>query len=252
MPKFTHELYAKQVGINQFGRPNFVFKKERAKLHREIKDKFLAEGEVASPGTKPVAIVMMGATASGKSTATKQMKLNKSVKIDADAIKWALPEYREAVSEKALDGAFMVHVESSTVATELTQEAIAQRKHILIDGTGADERKMRTQIEHLRNQGYAVNLVAVFLDPDEGMLRMKVRAANVGRWIDTKVVSDLYEKVPKVFLSLHDRAHSADAFSNDVPKGQPGVHFFSKTKADGPQILSQKHWDDLQRYAGKK
>lgn len=197
------------------------FKEKRKQLHQNIKEMMVGKIESVPEGQQPEAIVTMGGPASGKSTLVR--KINESsnfsgVVVDPDFIKEQLPEYKAGIAGGWKNAAKMVHAESSTIAEEVRKEALAKRANIVLDTTGANEKKFLKRIQELKAAGYKIRLVMSFLDKDTALMRARKRAEETGRYVPDEIVLGVAEEAPKNFAkaaALADEAHLFDNSSRE-------------------------------------
>jgi predicted ABC-type ATPase len=192
------------------------YKPERKKLHDGIVSKFSDHVPSNKEGQRPMAVVMMGGPASGKTTAAKKLglDLNKYVNINPDDVKEHLPEYNEAIKGSARNAAFMAHRESSEVATRVHKEALAANKNLLVDGTGKNADKYSKLVKALKKAGYHVRLVMADIDKGEAYKRMVGRAEKSGRYVPDDVFNAAHDKIPKNFHAIADHADEASLLNN--------------------------------------
>jgi len=180
-------------------------------------------------GAPKVAYFTMGPPGSGKSAGLRNIDASKFVKVDPDGIKEQLPEYKAATEDRAntfRGAAAMVHEEASDVAKRVMHEAMAQGKHILVDGTGVNVASMAKKMEEARAAGYHVHLAYSHLgDEQEGARRIAARADKTGRTVPADFVHKAYQEVPKNFAEV---AKHADTFE---------VH--DSSKPDSPVVWSK-------------
>ena len=166
-----------------------------------------------APGEQKLAIMTMGAPASGKSSALRDIDTSKYVKVDPDAIKEKLPEYQKAISDKDntyRGAAVMAHEESSAIAKDIMRQAMANGNHIVVDGTGANEKSFLSKMKQLQDAGYKVHVAMPHLEKEEGIARMKDRAEKSGRMVPEKFAREAYDSIPRNFESI---ARQADSFA---------------------------------------
>lgn len=187
---------------------------ERKKLHQEIIEKYVKGVEPVPADKKPVALIMMGGSGSGKSTLDKGINEKDFVHVDPDAVKGDIPEYREAVEASAKDAAFMVHEESGTLAKEIREHAITNRKNLLLDGTGKNLKDYTETVTRLRNLGYEVTVMMPDIDVETAVSRVKRRAEKTGRLVPEAVVREIYSKVPQNFEPIARLANNFALFDN--------------------------------------
>lgn len=191
---------------------------ERQALHDSIKRDALDHVKPVAEGEKKIAIMSMGGPGSGKSTVLKAAGIDETrfVKVDPDGVKGSLPEYQKATAPDATyrGAALMAHEESSYVAKEIRDEAIATGKNVIIDGTCANAAKSEALIDHLKAQGYEVRLVMPHIEVEDAMQRVSDRAERSGRLVPEKIVRDNYAKIPQNFERLAAKADAAALFDN--------------------------------------
>lgn len=187
---------------------------ERRKLHDKIVGAFF--DHVPTPtGKKPEAVVMMGGTASGKTTVTKHLPLdikNQFVACDADAVKAHLPEYLEGVAGNARNAAFLAHEESSTIMKEIRDKAIDAGKNLLMDGTGANKDGYLQLIKRLKDKGYHVTVMMPDTDFEKAVPQALSRAEKTGRFVHEHLMKGIYDKVPGNFIPVANEAHDFHLF----------------------------------------
>ena len=204
----------------------------RQALREKIIGQMIDHVKPAPEGKKPTAVVMMGGTASGKSTATRRLGYadDEYVRLDADWVKEQLPEFHEAAKPRekgstatgevtARNAALMVHEESTEAIMKVARDrAIAAKKPIIMDGTGADAYKYGAFIDHLKSQGYHVHLIMTDLDASKAKVRSAGRAEHSGRHVPHHIIDSVYQKAPKNFQAMAAKAHDATLWDNR-PKG---------------------------------
>lgn len=204
------------------------YTKERLKLHEELVEKAVAGIPPVPKGQKPVAIVMMGGGGSGKGTIKKAIygdKLSDFVNVDPDEMKEAIPEYQQALdlgkigdrTVTAKNAAFMAHDESSDIAEKIRYRAMAERKNVVLDGTGKDAEKYAEKLKALKAQGYHVTLVYAHVDKDEAIKRAKERADRGGRFVPIHILEDAHKRIPGNFQFVADHADEAVVFQSKRP-----------------------------------
>lgn len=226
------------------------YKPERKKLHDQIVAKFL-EGKQAPPPGQKVAVVMMGGTASGKTTLAKNFlgdKFDQFANVNPDDVKEHLPEYQKGVAASAKDAAFSTHEESADVSERVLQEGIAKGLNLLVDGTGKTAHKHIKRVQDLQAKGYQVHLLMPDVDPEEAVRRSNARAEATGRYVPTgepppghpDIVRPMYQAIPKNFETI---ARHADQFVlYDTRQGSPRPVWSGKKGAQDtvhdPQFVS--------------
>ena len=203
---------------------------EREAHHRTI----LGDVLDARPGEEaPVAIVMMGGPASGKSGVVKMFEQAGGFAVlDADKFKEELPEFRHGISEGSKDAASSVHTESVYLLDVAFDRAIKARMNFVLDGMGKNPEGVATRIRRLKAAGYAVKLVYVRVEARAGLNRGLKRAAEKGRYIPEWAMEDAYAKVPKNFAYASRGADSYSVYDTSPrpgrPEGFPALEITSK------------------------
>lgn len=167
---------------------------ERKKLHRDIiyefkKDLICVERE------KPIAILMGGSPASGKSTFLKKyapyLLKEEIFKVDADEIRSKLPEYRGY-------NATQTHLETKDIVNTLLSDrniGIPCRFDVIYDGTMNNTKSYLPLINLLKNEGYKVFIVYIDKVPKDVIVKRALeRYKKSGRFVPLEVIDDFFEK----------------------------------------------------------
>lgn len=192
--------------------------------HEKIAHEFLDHVKPVPENEAPVAMVMMGGSASGKSTAVKKnLHVNEEqfVKLDADEVKGMIPEYTHAVANSAKNAAALAHEESSDVMKMIRGRAMDQRKNIIMDGTGANQKGYADFMKTLKDRGYHVHLVYTDTDKEVAIKRARDRAEKTGRHIPEHFIHHAYDKIPGNFIPLTEHADEFTMFDTRTPGGRP-------------------------------
>lgn len=243
------------------------YQPERRALHVEIINRAFEGKDDVPEGQKPIALVMMGGPASGKSTGMKEVfdkkVLEGFVGVDPDAVKVQLPEFNQALEAgeehglpvTAKDAAWMVHEESSDVAAMIHDRAVQEKKHLILDGTGKSLDKMKAKIDRLKSQGYHVQLMMVDLDKDVAYDRMRARAVGSGRYVPDPVFHEAHDKIPGNFEPLANMADEAWNIKNDgdPSKGIGPTMMYERSQATGgkPKIHNPEKWESFNERAAR-
>lgn len=189
---------------------------ERAALHAQIIADATSHVSTPAPGEQKLAIFTMGGPASGKSSMLRGVDTTKFVKVDPDGIKDQLPEYGKATAHDASyrKASVMAHEESSFVARKVTEAAIDQGKHVIVDGTGASAASMVSKIRELQGAGYHIHVAYSHLDEKTAMDRMKVRAEQTGRYVPEEFVHAAYQAIPNNFEKIRQASDSFEMFDS--------------------------------------
>lgn len=149
------------------GKGGYVLTRERAALHEEM-IRHAVDG-IPTNVDNPTLLLMGGGGGSGKGTLLQSdvsadwlpdgsIAKGKHVRIDADELKMALPEYPAlTASGHKVEVASFTHEESSHLTKRIQKAAEAQRSHIVLDGTGdSKQSKVEDKIQSARSKGYSV------------------------------------------------------------------------------------------------
>ena len=165
-----------------------------------------------APGEQKMAVFTMGGPGSGKSSMTKSLDPKKFVHVDPDDVREQLPEYQKLTKGDVVYkyASSMSHPEASDIAARITDEAVKQGKHVIIDGTGSNAASMMAKMDELKKAGYHIHLAYAHLGVEEGLKRIDSRAEETGRWVPTDWARDAYNKIPRNFQEV---AKHADTYA---------------------------------------
>lgn len=230
------------------GKPNA----DRQKLHDRIKGEFL---NVAPPvtGMRKIAIMTMGAPASGKSSAVRAALGDDDkhfVRIDPDSIKEKLPEYQKFLDPKNTyrGAAAHVHEESSYLAKQVMKDAISQGHNMIVDGTGANLEKFAAKLKAIKAAGYEVHVMMPHIELSEGRARRDARAEHTGRFVPDAELEKGYKGIPRNVSAIAKMADSFRLYDNKnsarlvYEKTREGKHidhdpeFMKAFRANHPQV----------------
>lgn len=172
---------------------------ERAAMHARIISGIMSG---KTPVDRPVAYLLGGGPASGKSSAIKSGAVvypENTVKIDPDEIKGEIPEYASMVKAKDSKAAAHVHEESSYVANKIQDTASGGGYNTLLDGTGDSSiEKLSAKIKKMKDSGQRVVANYVTCDTDLAVERAKARAAKTGRMPPESMIRKCHAEVSKI------------------------------------------------------
>jgi len=223
--------------VHQHYEANRAPKAYRQKLHDQILgryfDKVQAPNEQELKDKRPVAIMLMGGPASGKSTIGNAYPDEQFVHLDADALKEHIPEYKVAIKWRAKNAAKMTHEESIHLMQQLREKTIGSRKNLVMDGTGRHLHSYLNMIKKLKDAGYHVKVVLADIDKDLALKRAKLRAKVKGRSVPPHVFDAAYATVPRNFAEI---ANAGDEFElwDTRPEGSPELKW---EKTDGVEKI---------------
>jgi predicted ABC-type ATPase len=171
---------------------NGSYTREREGLHKKIIDKFKKDVVCIEKG-RPIAVLMGGSPASGKSTFLKKYRpylLSDSLfKVDADEIRAELPEYKGW-------NASQTHEETGDIVDTLISDrnvGIPCKFDFVFDGTMSSVRRYKILINNLRKEGYDIFIVFMGNIPKEEIKeRALERYKKSGRFVPMFVIDDFY------------------------------------------------------------
>ena len=162
---------------------------------------------------------MGGGPASGKSVLVNSGVLGitpNRIEVNCDDIKEFLPEYAKARESMDPQLAARVHDESSHIAHELLDEAIAGKYHLILDATGNTSfDSVQRKVDNLRQSGHKVHAHYVTVPTELAKQRNKVRFAATGRMVPESYLESTHSNVSAIVplalnaglfdkLTLHD------------------------------------------------
>lgn len=196
----TKKLYSLEAG---------QYSPKRHALHLQIVAHFIKKASSPNKGEKPIAVLIGGGTASGKTTLRKIIVENMlrgmnihTVTVDPDEIKEYLPEYGALKKKHPHEAARLVHKESLDVSELLLSQLIRHRKHFVHEGTMARTNKYKKLVKQLKKAGYAVYAYIVDLPLETAKQRAAKRAKLTGRTIPPHIIENTHRLVPYTFLVI--------------------------------------------------
>lgn len=168
---------------------------ERKQLHKEIIKKFKKEVYCIKEGKQPIAILMGGSPASGKSTFVNKfapyLLTDNLLKIDADEIRSKLPEYQGY-------NATQTHLETKDIVNTLLSDrniGVPCKFDLLYDGTMNNTKSYTPLINLLKSLGYKVFIIYIDRVPYSVVKeRALKRYQKRGRFVPLEVIDDFFEK----------------------------------------------------------
>jgi len=231
IPGFPAETTQQHYG------PGRAPKAYRQKLHNNILSKYFDKVPTPNPEEletkKPVAIMLMGGPASGKSTIGGAYPDDQFVHLDSDALKEHIPEYKVATKWRAKNAAKMTHEESIHMMQQLREKTIGARKNLVMDGTGRHVTSYLTMITKLKAAGYHVKVVMADIDKELALKRAKLRAQVGGRRVPPHVFDAAYSAVPQNFMEIANAGHEFELWDTR-PEGAPQLKW---EKTDGEEKI---------------
>ncbi|MEK5330232.1 zeta toxin family protein [Lysinibacillus sp. FSL W8-0992] len=164
------------------------------------------------------AVLTAGGSGAGKSHFIEKLFLNSPdedyVLIDSDNIKEELPEYVEAVKEKNLDAADIVHKESGHIADSLLEFCVSKNYSFIYDGTMSNYDRYDKLITKLKDSQFNISALYVDIDVNIALRRAITRALKTGRAVPEDVIKLTNVDSAKTFHKLFPRFDEAIMFNN--------------------------------------
>ena len=170
------------------------YSKSRQKLHKEIINEF-KDDAVCIERDEPIAILMGGSPASGKSTFLRSyapfLLKDEILRIDADEVRSMLPEYEGWNAD-------VTHRETKDIVETLLSDktiGIPCTTDIIYDGTMNNVKRYTPLVKFLKKQGYKVYVVYIDNVPKKDIEeRIRGRYKRSGRYVPIEVVDDFFQK----------------------------------------------------------
>jgi predicted ABC-type ATPase len=173
---------------------NGEYTPERKRLHKQIIYN-IKKDLVCVQNDKPIAILMGGSPASGKSTFLKKYRpylLEEEIlKVDADDIRSKLPEYEGY-------NATQTHLETKDIVNLLLSDrniGIPCKFDLIYDGTMNSTKSYLPLIDLLKSLGYKIFVVYIDKVPKEVVIKRALeRYKKSGRFVPLEVIEDFFDK----------------------------------------------------------
>ncbi len=173
---------------------NGNYTNERLELHKQIMRSFKKE-LVCIDNKEPIAILMGGSPASGKSTFLRKyapyLLKEEILRVDADEIRAKLPEYKGY-------NASQTQAETKDIVNTLLSNrtiGIPCKYDIIYDGTMNSTKSYIPLINLLKSLGYKVFIVYIDKVPEEVVKKRALeRYQRSGRFVPMEVIDDFFGK----------------------------------------------------------
>jgi predicted ABC-type ATPase len=179
---------------------------ERQKLHKKIMDSF-KQDLICIQNDEPIAILMGGSPASGKSTFLRKyapyLLKEEILKVDADEIRAKLPEYKGW-------NATSTHLETKDIVNTLLSDrtiGIPCKYDVIYDGTMNSTKSYLPLIALLRKLGYKIFIVYIDKVEEEVVKKRALeRYKKSGRFVPMAVIDDFFTRGKSALNELKDKA----------------------------------------------
>jgi adenylylsulfate kinase-like enzyme len=153
----------------------------------------LNDEAVAPEGTRPIAVLLIGPPAAGKSSAAlpeiKQRFGDKFTTVSADNSRERLSLYRGWNTPATQE-------EAKLVNTEVVKRAMLARHNIVFDEVGSKASKMQDKVRSITDAGYDVHLVYVSAPMHQTVPLAWDRFRKEGRYTDTSYMEKEVDYLP--------------------------------------------------------
>jgi predicted ABC-type ATPase len=240
--------------LQQHTLPNGSITPERRALHEAIVEKML--GDHSKPEGRPIAHLMGGGGASGKSVIQAQLTLPEDqVHVDVDIIRTHLPEWDEELALAKAEGrkannylGNYTHEEASLISKMVIDRASRDGLNLMVDGTGdTSVDKVAQNVARYKVGGQKVIADYVTVDYDMAYARMRERGDKTGRYIPAAHLRAVHQEVARVFPAAVERGLFDEFTLWDTSNGKPGVAAKPTKVASGRgkniTIHDQDAWD---------
>jgi len=183
---------------------------ERSEMHDRVINE-MVEGKKPVLDRAPIAYVLGGGTASGKTTMSRAILGEDSnvLRVDPDEIKLKIPEYDQLKKDDPDHAAARVHEESGYLTKSLMAEAIARGLDLTYDSTTSGKGAM-PMIRTLINQGYDVHIMfadvplALAKERADWRARNSPDPVNKGRFVPEDIIHESHQRAAQNFFVLKD------------------------------------------------
>lgn len=191
-------------------------KEEHQQIRQEISEEYL---QGTSRAEQPRAIILAGQPGAGKSGLTREARAELerdggAVIVDTDQLRDSHPDYDMLKSQNDRRAAGLVQKDSGQWADELTQDAMEQRRNLIIDGTLKNPDNARNLCDELKDQGYQVEVRAMAVAKEDsvqgvyGRYESQKAVDGSGRWVPEQVRDQAYEGMPRSLDTLEQGKHA--------------------------------------------
>lgn len=225
----------------------------RAKIHEDTAEGYI-QGKHPVEGRKPIAHILGGGTASGKTTASRKVLGDDPnvVRVDPDELKLAVPEYESLKESDPANAALRVHDESKEITQKLMAKAIANRMDLTYDATTSGKAGP-AMIDTLLKNGYDVRVNFVDIPVNEAVRRAAKRAAestdpiNRGRVVPENIIKDTHSESAQRFMQIKNKPGitSAKLYDNT---GQTPMLVYERNNHPNSNALGDELIHDSNRW----
>ena len=140
---------------------------EREELARELTDEQLARTPRVE---EPLAVLTAGQPGSGKSMIVRSMRVQfgneRAVEINPDEVRPNIPYMLDRIERGDLDIPPAAFNDAGTIAARIMELSSAEKRNIIYDGTLSNSYYAEKSADHLKAQGYRVEVHGMAVTPD--------------------------------------------------------------------------------------
>jgi len=140
---------------------------QREKLARDLTD---SELERTPRVNQPLAVLTAGQPGSGKSMIVRSMRVqfgnDRAVEINPDEVRPQIPYMRDRIERGDLDIPPAAFSDAGTIAARMMELSAAEKRNIIYDGTLSNSYYAAKSADHLKEQGYRVEVHGMAVTPD--------------------------------------------------------------------------------------
>ena len=197
------------------------YTKNRLQIHNEIIRKITGPCRANQPSLFPIAILVGGGTASGKTVLRKTLIMNWVYEmgwdfcfVDADEIKAHIPEYHYLLKEEPKKAASFVHKESIDIRDKVIERIINHKCSFIYEGTMAKKGAYQTLVKNLHDHNYSIHVWIADIPVELAFKRAKKREKETGRKVPIHVIQNTHKMVPRTFHAIKEDVDEYYIFDN--------------------------------------
>lgn len=199
-----------------------------AKVGEQYQKNVIDKAPDVPEGKKPIAHVLLGGTASGKSTLTNALLHDNPhiISVNPDEAKLQVPEYEHLKAVDLKTAAAHVHDEAKLISKDILDRVLKAGKDFIYDATTSGEDDAGF-IKDLQDRGYHVSLEGVSVPTDEALVREGVRAeisadpVNRGRYTPRERILKNHKGAVENWNKLNKIADEAHLHDNTGAEMRP-------------------------------
>jgi Zeta toxin len=232
------------------GRTTFAANQKGGELTPErerLQDQIVLKNNGAKPPQEhPTAIIVGGPGGAGKTNLVNFTQLPDAVHINADHLRAELPEYKGLQETDPLRAGVRTQDEARQMAAKAVDLASSNRQNLIWDNTSSNPSAVREMMQHLKDQGYRVEMHFVDAPIEHTLNSTAGRAENENRWVPPYVTDLAHEGAAKSYLRNKDLADAAHLWTRNENFDFKKVH---DKLPNGKEIIHDN--EEFKKYAQK-